>query len=141
MSTIAPPDRTLYQNYYYYARTSQYVTRNCVRRKRGSTAALGVNRVNRDITEQVKMTNLSPTDDKNPYTESLGIDNQWQGPRARVFSTESNNSEPKVPHYRAQCATTNIEHLALLDVFSHPNVVRNTGIICTIGRFEKWSKT
>lgn len=33
----------------------------------------------------------------------------------------------------AQLANTRLEHLSLLTIGSHPNVVRNTGIICTVG--------
>ena len=74
----------------------------------------------------------SPVDDVNP---GLGVDKHWQGQRGRMFSTESSQSDQdSVPQYRAQCAATLIEHVSLLDVFSRPNVVRNTGIICTIGK-------
>jgi len=38
-----------------------------------------------------------------------------------------------VPQMEAQLANTRLEHLSLLTIGSHPNVVRNTGIICTIG--------
>ena len=80
------------------------------------------------------MSGGSPVDYANPYTESLNVDSQWQSQRGRMFSTESGRSDSDdVPQYRAQSAATNVEHLALLDVFSRPNVVRNTGIICTIG--------
>ena len=77
----------------------------------------------------------SPVDDSNPYSSlGLGVDKHWQGQRGRMFSTESSQSDPdSVPHSRAQAASTFIEHVSLLDVFSGPNVVRNTGIICTIG--------
>lgn len=74
----------------------------------------------------------SPVDDSQPFTEGLSVDNQWLGQRGRMFSTESSQSD-MVPQYRAQWASTLIEHVSLLDTFSSPNVVRNTGIICTIG--------
>lgn len=77
------------------------------------------------------MENNSPVDDIHPYSD-LGVDSQWQGQRGRMFSTESSQSDV-VPQYRAQWASTLIEHVSLLDVFSSPNVIRNTGIICTIG--------
>lgn len=75
----------------------------------------------------------SPTDDTATFS-GLGVDNQWQGKRGRMFSTESSQSDESLPQARARSATTLIEHLSLLDVFSHPNAVRNTGIICTIGK-------
>ncbi len=63
------------------------------------------------------------------------VDSQWSKSGARMFSTESSQGELAVPgpQYQAQGAETHVEHVALLDVFSRPNAVRNTGIICTIG--------
>ena len=62
------------------------------------------------------------------------IDSQWQGERGRIFSTESGGkSEEEIPQYRAQNATTLIEHLARLEVFDPSSIMRNTGIVCTIG--------
>ena len=63
----------------------------------------------------------------------LGLDEAWKGKRGRFFSTDS-ALEAVVPHQEAQMASTTLEHLSLLDVFTKPHVVRNTGIICTIGR-------
>ncbi len=75
----------------------------------------------------------SPTDDS-AYIKGLGVDSQWQGNRGRMFSTDSSHSESEeLPQYKAAAASTLVEHVSLLDVFSQPNVVRNTGIICTIG--------
>lgn len=62
----------------------------------------------------------------------LGVDDAWKGNRGRFFSTDS-ALEATVPHQEAQMASTTLEHLSLLDVFTKPHVVRNTGIICTIG--------
>ena len=68
----------------------------------------------------------------------LPVDHQWQRKgNTRIFATDSNESLTdvglKLPHEKAQLASTHIEHVSLLDTFSNPNVVRNTGIICTIG--------
>ena len=45
----------------------------------------------------------------------------------------------KVPQMDAQLANTHLEHLCLLDPSpgSRPNVIRNTGIICTLGGQER----
>ena len=69
------------------------------------------------------------------------VDHQWQKKgNTRIFSTDSNESLTevgvKLPHEKAQFANTFIEHVSLLDTFSKPNVVRNTGIICTIGKMH-----
>ena len=68
---------------------------------------------------------------------NLGMDRQWQSNRARMFSASSDDSSggpSVVPHQRAQLANTLVEHVSLLDTFTHPNAVRNTGIVCTIGK-------
>ena len=80
---------------------------------------------------------LSPTDDSQPFTEGLGVDSQWQGQRGRMFSTESSQSDTVPSQFKAQWASTLVEHVSLLDVFSCPNAVRNTGIVCTIGE-QSW---
>lgn len=62
------------------------------------------------------------------------LDTRWMGKRGRHFSTDSTaEAGAPVPHQEAQSAKTLIEHVSLLDVFSKPHIVRNTGIICTIG--------
>ena len=40
----------------------------------------------------------------------------------------------EVPQSLAASATTQIEHLSLLDIDSPVTVIRNTGIVCTIGK-------
>ena len=40
----------------------------------------------------------------------------------------------EVPQGLAALATTQIEHLSLLDIDSPVTVIRNTGIVCTIGK-------
>ena len=62
------------------------------------------------------------------------LDTRWMGKHGRHFSTDSTaEAVAAVPHQEAQSAKTLIEHVSLLDVFSKPHIVRNTGIICTIG--------
>ena len=48
--------------------------------------------------------------------------------------TESSSSN-EVPQGLAASATTQIEHLSLLDIYSPVTVIRNTGIVCTIGKY------
>ena len=52
---------------------------------------------------------------------------------ARGTRTESVSSN-EVPQGLAASATTQIEHRSLLDIYSPVTVIRNTGIICTIGK-------
>ena len=61
------------------------------------------------------------------------LDSMWMGKRGRYFSTDSTSEGIVMPHREAQSAKTLLEHVSLLDVFTKPHVVRNTGIICTIG--------
>lgn len=58
--------------------------------------------------------------------------------RERLYSDSSAcgavESEPHPPpNYAAQNANTRLEQISLLDTFSTPHLVRNTGVICTIG--------
>lgn len=53
--------------------------------------------------------------------------------RGRLYSTDASLGDVDVPHQAAQQANTRLEQLSLLDIFSMPHVVRNTGIVCTIG--------
>ena len=86
---------------------------------------------------------LSSNDAEEVFTPGAGttvvrldvplLDTRWMGKRGRHFSTDSTSEGMAVPHQEAQSAKTLIEHVSLLDVFSKPHVVRNTGIICTIG--------
>lgn len=64
------------------------------------------------------------------------LDTRWMGKRGRHFSTDSTSEGMVVPHREAQSAKTLIEHVSLLNVFSKPNIVRNTAIICTIGELK-----
>ena len=57
--------------------------------------------------------------------------------RGRLYSAEPSFTDREVPQMEAQLANTHLEHLCLLDTSSHPNVVRNTGIICTIGEWGR----
>ena len=45
----------------------------------------------------------------------------------------SQSSNYEVPHSEAQFADNHLDHLCLLDMFTQPHTLRNTGIICTIG--------
>ena len=62
------------------------------------------------------------------------MDSRWMGKRGRHFSTDSTSEAMPVPHREAQSAKTLIEHVSLLNVFTKPHIVRNTGVICTIGK-------
>ena len=67
----------------------------------------------------------------------IGLDAGEEAPvRDRYLSTDSIASDGFVPQQEAQLANTHLEHLSLLDIFSQPHIVRNTGIICTIGELK-----
>ena len=56
------------------------------------------------------------------------------GPRKRSrIGSQGSNYGDEMPHFEAQLASTHLEHLCLLDIFTQPHILRNTGIICTIG--------
>ena len=71
-------------------------------------------------------------------TEEAGSPDLLAAPavRSRLYSTDSIHSESEVPHLDAQLANTHLEHLSLLNVFSQSHIMRNTGIICTIGEHK-----
>ena len=50
--------------------------------------------------------------------------------RERMDSASSD-----LPHQAAQMAVSRLEQISLLDTFTTPHLVRNTGIICTIGEW------
>ena len=52
---------------------------------------------------------------------------------AKETHSESVSSN-EVPQGLAALATTSIEHRSLLDIYSPVTVIRNTGIVCTIGK-------
>ena len=58
---------------------------------------------------------------------------QLPGHQTRLYSTDTTLGDMDVPHMAAQMANTRLENLSLLDIFSAPHLVRNTGIVCTIG--------
>lgn len=53
--------------------------------------------------------------------------------RQRLYSTDTTLGDMDLPHLAAQMANTRLENLSLLDIFSAPHIVRNTGLVCTIG--------
>ncbi len=62
------------------------------------------------------------------------------GPRSRLYSSDSLGLEVEVPQQVSQDVNTHLEHLSLLNIFSSPHIVRNTGIICTIGELGRRGK-
>lgn len=77
---------------------------------------------------------FSPTGNTVARLDVPLMDGRWQGKRGRHFSTDSTSEGMyPVPHREAQSAKTLIEHVSLLNVFTKPHIVRNTGVICTIG--------
>lgn len=54
-------------------------------------------------------------------------------PQSKGARSESASSN-EVPQGLAAMATTQIEHRSLLDIDSPVTVIRNTGIVCTIGK-------
>ena len=55
------------------------------------------------------------------------------GPRRSRIGSKGSNYGDEMPHFKAQLASTHLEHLCFLDIFTQPHILRNTGIICTIG--------
>ena len=77
---------------------------------------------------------FSPGDVPKVIAPSASETDMLQLPRqTRLYSTDTTLGDVDVPHMAAQMANTRLENLSLLDIFSAPHVVRNTGIICTIG--------
>ena len=64
----------------------------------------------------------------------LGVGPRYK--RGRLYSSDAALGDLDVPHQAAQLASTRLEQLSLLDIFSVPHVVRNTGIVCTIGTYS-----
>jgi len=50
------------------------------------------------------------------------------------YTRSDSGSTSEVPQGLAASATTQIEHRSLLDIDSPVTVIRNTGIVCTIGK-------
>ncbi len=64
----------------------------------------------------------------------LSVAAQPAGPRSRLYSSDSRNGAEQ-ERLVTTLVSTNLEHLSRLNIISSPHIVRNTGIVCTIGGF------